>query len=72
MERRLALLDMAESNDQFIIEDDYENEINFHGKPTPALKTMDKSNRVVYVGSLSKILSLGLRIGYLVGPTELI
>lgn len=72
LERRLALLEMATAHDQIIIEDDYESEINFHGQPTPALKSLDQHDRVIYVGSLSKTLSPGLRIGYLVGPAELI
>jgi GntR family transcriptional regulator/MocR family aminotransferase len=72
MARRKALLECAEKNDQIVIEDDYENEINFHGQPAPALKSLDHSNRVIYVGSLSKTLSPGLRIGFMVGPAELI
>ncbi|GAA5316458.1 MAG: PLP-dependent aminotransferase family protein [Candidatus Pelagadaptatus aseana] len=72
MERRKALLQSAELHDQIIIEDDYENEINFHGHPAPALKSLDHGNRVIYVGSLSKTLSPGLRIGFMVGPAELI
>ncbi|MEL7399444.1 MAG: PLP-dependent aminotransferase family protein, partial [Pseudomonadota bacterium] len=70
--RRKALLQCAENRDQIIIEDDYENEINFFGPPAPALKSLDKSGRVIYVGSLSKTLSPGLRIGYMVGPAEFI
>ena len=72
MARRKALLQCAENRDQIIIEDDYENEINFFGPPAPALKSLDKSGRVIYVGSLSKTLSPGLRIGYMVGPAEFI
>ncbi len=72
LERRLALLEQADAQDLVIIEDDYESEINFFGQPTPALKSLDKSNRVIYIGSVSKTLSPGLRIGYLVGPAELI
>ncbi|PWG64549.1 2-aminoadipate aminotransferase [Spiribacter halobius] len=70
--RRKALLERAAQAGFVIIEDDYESEINFLGSPTPALKSYDRQGRVLYVGSLSKTLDPGLRIGYLVGPPDLI
>lgn len=70
--RRKLLLEKAQQNDQIIIEDDYESEISFSNQPLPALKSLDENSRVIYVGSLSKTLSPGLRMGYLVGPAELI
>ena len=70
--RREQLLKQAEQNDILVIEDDYESEINFVGDPTPALKSLDASERVIYVGSLSKTLAPGLRLGYMVAPRPLI
>ena len=72
LKRREELLKRAAENDILIIEDDYESELNFAGAPTPALKSLDGNDRVIYVGSLSKTLAPGLRLGYMVGPKELI
>ena len=72
IERRYELLKKANEHDFVIIEDDYESETNFKSNPIPALKSLDSSDRVIYVGSLSKTLAPGLRLGYLVGPVEFI
>ncbi|MEM7209659.1 MAG: PLP-dependent aminotransferase family protein [Pseudomonadota bacterium] len=72
LDRRKALLASASENDLVIIEDDYEVETNYIDNPTPALKSLDNDGRVIYIGSLSKTLAPGLRIGYLVAPKTLI
>ena len=72
LERRVQLLARAVRDDFIVIEDDHESELNFSGQPTPALKSLDASARVIYLGSLSKTLAHGLRLGYVVAPAELI
>jgi GntR family transcriptional regulator/MocR family aminotransferase len=72
MERREALLRLANDADFILIEDDYESESSYSGSPIPALKSIDRNGRVVYIGSLSKSLAPGLRLGYIVASPELI
>jgi GntR family transcriptional regulator/MocR family aminotransferase len=72
MERRKQLLKLAQENNTIIIEDDYEAEINFLKKPNPSLKSLDKHNNVIYVGSFSKAFAPGLRLGYMVAPESFI
>lgn len=72
LRRREALLELAAENDFVLIEDDYESENRFSCSPKPALKSLDRSDRVIYIGSLSKSFAPGLRLGYIVGPAELV
>lgn len=70
--RRMALLARAATDDFLIVEDDYDFEMSYLAPPVPALKSMDRTGRVIYLGSFSKSLFPGLRIGYMVGPAEII
>jgi GntR family transcriptional regulator/MocR family aminotransferase len=70
--RRQEILALAKKRDVVLFEDDHESELNFSGRPLPALKSLDTDGRVIYLGSLSKTLAHGLRIGYIVAPAELI
>ncbi|HEX6118699.1 MAG TPA: PLP-dependent aminotransferase family protein [Dongiaceae bacterium] len=72
LQRRMALLQWAEMEDGWIVEDDYDSEFRYHGKPLPALKSLDRRERVLYAGTFSKVLSPGLRVGYLVVPAGLV
>jgi len=70
--RRKALLELASEHDFVVVEDDYESETNYLSEPSPALKSLDSKGRVIYVGSLSKSLVPGLRIGFMVADATLI
>jgi GntR family transcriptional regulator/MocR family aminotransferase len=72
LERRMELLARANEADIVVIEDDYEPEMSFGQESIPALKSFDQHDRVLYVSSLSKWLSPGIRLGFMVGPAELI
>ncbi len=66
--RRTELLQWAEERDVFVVEDDYDSEFQFDVRPVPALKALDRSGRVLYVGTFAKVLSPDLRLGYVVLP----
>ena len=70
--RKSRLLELTREHGQFVIEDDYESEISFNKTPPRALKSLDRWGNVIYVGSLSKSLLQGLRLGYLVADREFI
>src|SRR6266581_2031589 len=71
-ERRTALLDFARAHNAFIFEDDFYAEFRFTGPPLPCLQGMDNFSRVIYAGTMSKILYPSLRLGYVVAPEQLI
>ncbi|EMY35224.1 GntR family transcriptional regulator [Arthrobacter crystallopoietes BAB-32] len=71
-ERRQQILAEARAADALVIEDDYDAEFRYRGKPTPALKALPNSGRVIYLGSFTKFLAPGLRLGYLVADAELV
>jgi GntR family transcriptional regulator/MocR family aminotransferase len=70
--RRAALLDWAQAHDRVLIEDDYEVELGLEGRAQPALKSLDRAGRVIYVSSLSKTLAPGIRIGFIVASAEIV
>jgi GntR family transcriptional regulator/MocR family aminotransferase len=70
--RRLALLDLARQERLLVLEDDYDNEFHYEGRPVEPLASADGAGVVAYVGTLSKVLAPGLRIGFLAGPPDAI
>ncbi|WP_167670751.1 PLP-dependent aminotransferase family protein [Allopusillimonas ginsengisoli] len=71
MARRERLLEWAQSCNTYILEDDYDSDFYYDQAPLPALKSQDESGHVIYMGTFSKSLGAGLRIGYLVLPRHL-
>lgn len=70
--RRHEILDWAEANDSIIIEDDYNSELRYTGMPIPALQGIDRSGRVVYLGSFTSTLFPAVRISYMVLPERMV
>ena len=71
LQRRAALLAWAERRGAVVIEDDYDSEFRFEGRPLDPLQSLDRGGRVVYVGSFSKVMLPTLRLGFLVAPASL-
>jgi len=72
LSRRLALLEWSREAHAWIVEDDYDSEYRFSGRPLEALHGLDRAGRVLYIGTFSKVLFPSLRLGYLVAPPELL
>lgn len=72
LDRRLALIEWAVEHQTWIIEDDYDSEFHYAGKPTACIQGLDPHNRTIYIGTFTKSLFPGLRIGYVVLPPQLV
>jgi GntR family transcriptional regulator/MocR family aminotransferase len=70
--RRLALLDLAERSRAVVVEDDYDSEFRYEGRPVESLQGLDRSGLVVYAGTFSKSVLAGLRIGFMILPRPLL
>lgn len=71
LKRRRALLEFAQTRGAYVLEDDYNAEFRFSGPPLPCLQGLDRNGRVIYAGTMSKILYPSLRLGYLLVPAPL-
>ncbi|WP_374471555.1 PLP-dependent aminotransferase family protein [Phenylobacterium sp.] len=72
LDRRLRLLEWASSENAWVVEDDYLSELQLSGRAAPALASLDRGGRVIHIGSFSKTISPGLRLGFVVAPVELV
>ena len=72
LKRRKALIEFAEARDGYILEDDYNSEFRFDGPPLPCLQGLDHAGRVIYAGTMSKILYPSLRLGFVIAPPQLV
>ncbi|WP_099203356.1 PLP-dependent aminotransferase family protein [Miniphocaeibacter massiliensis] len=72
IKRRYELLNWANENEVYIIEDDYDSEFTYYNKPIPSLQSIDNAGRVIYLGTFSKSISTAIRMGYFVIPKNLL
>jgi GntR family transcriptional regulator/MocR family aminotransferase len=72
LDRRLAVIEWAQKQQTWIIEDDYDSEFHYAGKPTACVQGLDAHDRTIYIGTFTKSLFPGLRIGYMVLPPQLV
>jgi len=72
LQRRIELLSWATQYDAYVMEDDYDSDFRFVGSPLTALKGLDRNERVIYLGTFSKCMGPGLRLGYVVAPRRLV
>lgn len=72
LDRRLAVIEWARQQQGWIIEDDYDSEFHYAGKPTACVQGLDPYERTIYIGTFTKSLFPGLRIGYMVLPSQLV
>lgn len=72
LDRRLAVIEWARQQRAWIIEDDYDSEFHYAGKPTACVQGLDAHDRTVYIGTFTKSLFAGLRIAYMVLPPQLV
>ncbi len=70
--RRRLILDYAQNSNAWVIEDDYDSEFRFEGRPISSLQGMDQHGRVIYLGTFSKVMYPGIRLGYMVVPPQLV
>lgn len=70
--RRFQLLEWARRSSSWIVEDDYDSEYRFESMPIPSLQGLDAENRVIYIGTFSKVLRPSMRLGYIVVPPDLV